>query len=752
MPVTLSPLAGAGQQFFDNNGNPLTGGKLYTYSAGTTTPLAAYTTNSGAIAHTNPIILDSAGRVPSGGEIWLTLGFGYKFVLTTSADVVIATYDNIPSSAQPPAANDADSIQYEQGYTVIAGGFTVGQTYRILTVGNTDFTLIGASANTVGVHFIATGVGTGTGTAEYSRTVELRLRDTTDLADFGAVGDGVANDRAAVAAAIASQKPLRWIGTSGNTFRITTQIAQTVTKDVIWYGDGATIVYDGAHAEYALRFTDTAGVQFLINDITIDGSKLCNKVLEVLNNTSLTTASEFIANNLYVKEAKRLNTFNGGDGILIRGAFNQVVFNNGGVSDCELPAGQGISGTIGISGITVTWYSTTSYARRMVLNGTSIEKIYSSDLTYEADQDGIKYFVPDASGGGNKVESEFICTGGARFLNCYGRSIKTQCRNTIVENSYFERTEGFLSGIGNVEAEAQTGSIIIRSCVFSYKNGQEPGVCVGCSTDTQYIRPGLTAKDCEVYLDSATTLSVFALNFPRSGFFSRHQITGIKIFGKVVKLFDFLCNGDKNFAEVSNCYANEIVNGETGEKALVYVRTSGTTTPRNAIVTAFGNVYDNTDLPAIVRDNVGSTAMNSTLSAWNNQGFANDLTADSIASGLKTNQVARLGRITGDLGRTAYFDVISKNIGIGATETFSISNASGCLVFIQARYNSTGYALIGSTATVNTVISKGTPFEVGNTTEPATGIFRVWSSGTREISIKNTDTFIRTVSVFVMSP
>jgi len=99
MPVTLSPLAGAGQQFFDNNGNPLTGGKLYTYSAGTTTPLAAYTTNSGAIAHTNPIILDSAGRVPSGGEIWLTLGFGYKFVLTTSADVVIATYDNIVSAA-----------------------------------------------------------------------------------------------------------------------------------------------------------------------------------------------------------------------------------------------------------------------------------------------------------------------------------------------------------------------------------------------------------------------------------------------------------------------------------------------------------------------------------------------------------------------------------------------------------------------------------------------------------------------------
>lgn len=208
MPVTLSPLAGAGQQFFDNNGNPLTGGKLYTYLAGTSTPTATYTTVSGAVAHTNPIILDSAGRVPSGGEIWLTQGTGYKFVLATPVDVVIATYDNIPSSAQPPVVNDADAVPYEQGYTVTAGGFTIGRTYRILTIGNTDFTLIGAASNIIGVHFIATGVGTGTGTAEYSRSVEAKFRDVASPMDFGAVGDGVADDLPAIQAAIATGKAL----------------------------------------------------------------------------------------------------------------------------------------------------------------------------------------------------------------------------------------------------------------------------------------------------------------------------------------------------------------------------------------------------------------------------------------------------------------------------------------------------------------------------------------------------------------
>lgn len=94
--VSLSVFGGVGAQFFDNSGVILTGGKIYTYEAGTTTPLATYTSSTGATAHTNPIILDSAGRVP-GGEIWIALQL-YKFVLKTSTDVLIATYDNVGSS------------------------------------------------------------------------------------------------------------------------------------------------------------------------------------------------------------------------------------------------------------------------------------------------------------------------------------------------------------------------------------------------------------------------------------------------------------------------------------------------------------------------------------------------------------------------------------------------------------------------------------------------------------------------------
>jgi hypothetical protein len=92
MAVNLSPI-GNGQQFFDNTGLPLNGGLIYTYQAGSTTPLATYTDINGTIANSNPIVLDSSGRPPN--EVWLTYGFFYKFVVKTSAGVTLGTYDNL---------------------------------------------------------------------------------------------------------------------------------------------------------------------------------------------------------------------------------------------------------------------------------------------------------------------------------------------------------------------------------------------------------------------------------------------------------------------------------------------------------------------------------------------------------------------------------------------------------------------------------------------------------------------------------
>src|SRR5690349_20670699 len=77
-------------QLLDNNGDLLSGGKIYTYAGGTTTPLATHSNSAGA-ANTNPVVLDSAGRA----NIWLTFDTSYKFVVKTSADVTLFTVDGI---------------------------------------------------------------------------------------------------------------------------------------------------------------------------------------------------------------------------------------------------------------------------------------------------------------------------------------------------------------------------------------------------------------------------------------------------------------------------------------------------------------------------------------------------------------------------------------------------------------------------------------------------------------------------------
>ena len=113
MAVNLSPIGGAGWQFFDNDGVPLSGGLIYTYLAGTSTPQATYTSASGSIQNSNPIVLNSAGRPPS--EIWLTSGVSYKFVLQTAAFVQIWSMDNLQGL---PSAGQEGYITATQGQKV----------------------------------------------------------------------------------------------------------------------------------------------------------------------------------------------------------------------------------------------------------------------------------------------------------------------------------------------------------------------------------------------------------------------------------------------------------------------------------------------------------------------------------------------------------------------------------------------------------------------------------------------------------
>jgi hypothetical protein len=170
MAVNLSFIGGAGWQFFDNDGVPLAGGKIYTYAAGTTTPLATYTSRTGLTANANPIILDAAGRTPQ--QVWSTEGLLYKYVVADANDVVIRTWDNIGGSvvASDLAQDLASTSDNSKGDALI--GFKQSNSSGFIT---------GATA----------------------RTVNDKLQEIISVKDFGAVGNGVADDTAALEAAFA---------------------------------------------------------------------------------------------------------------------------------------------------------------------------------------------------------------------------------------------------------------------------------------------------------------------------------------------------------------------------------------------------------------------------------------------------------------------------------------------------------------------------------------------------------------------
>jgi hypothetical protein len=82
-------------QLFDQSGYALAGGKIYTYSAGTTTPTTTWTDSALSVANANPIILDSAGRA----VIYVSSTPSLKLIIQDSTGVTLVTQDNvIPAS------------------------------------------------------------------------------------------------------------------------------------------------------------------------------------------------------------------------------------------------------------------------------------------------------------------------------------------------------------------------------------------------------------------------------------------------------------------------------------------------------------------------------------------------------------------------------------------------------------------------------------------------------------------------------
>ena len=298
MAVNLSPVGGVAAQFFDNNGVPLSGGFLYTYAAGTSTPQTTYTSSSGSIAQANPIVLDSSGRVP-GGEIWLTDGLQYKFVLQNANAVLIGTYDNIlginsnfvnftnQQEIQTATASQTvftlTTMQYQVGtgsLSVFVDGvnqYGPSAQYAYTETSSTVVTFVNGLHVGASVKFTTSAINassygnasqisyTPAGSGAVTTNVQAKLRQTVSVMDFGAVGDGTTDDLAAFQAALAALPDtggsLYIPATTSGIYRLSDTL--NIIKPVRIYGQLATATASVANAGTVLKFAaNKVGIVF----------------------------------------------------------------------------------------------------------------------------------------------------------------------------------------------------------------------------------------------------------------------------------------------------------------------------------------------------------------------------------------------------------------------------------------------------------------------------------------------------------
>ena len=189
--AVLSPVPR--QQFFDMDGRPLAGGKLYSYQANTTTAQATYTTKAATVANPNPVILDAGGYVPATG-VWLGATYSYKLMLTDASGNTMWTIDDIQGSGaggtQVVSVDNIAALRALTGgsaYAVIVAGYTTPGDQ-----GGGIFLWQAASTTTddKGINIKSTDTATGRWMRQFDGAVDIRW--------FGALADGATDAHTAI--------------------------------------------------------------------------------------------------------------------------------------------------------------------------------------------------------------------------------------------------------------------------------------------------------------------------------------------------------------------------------------------------------------------------------------------------------------------------------------------------------------------------------------------------------------------------
>jgi hypothetical protein len=512
MSVTPSPIGGFAAQFFDNNGVILSGGKIFTYAAGTTTPQASYTSASGVTPHSNPIILDSAGRVP-GGEIWLTDGLVYKFVIETATGILLGTYDNITGVN----SNFVNYTIQEEVITATAGQTVFNLSTITYTPGTNSLTVyidgvnqyvgdsyIETDSNTVtftsGVHVggevkFTTAIQTTTSAINasavaydppfvgaVSTNVQDKLAQYVSVTDFGAVGDGVADDTAAFNLATMATTAhggnddlamRRQIYVPAGDYKIQGTVYVRKGQTLCGAGDGATRILAGTQTSSG-RAMFKLGFGF-IGGVPVEDAGGLPPVIENLATLGGDSSGGVVDMRVAGAQARNLFITSAGVSVVIGGADTIL-------SNCIID--QGLNG-LNISGQNHIIDSCLFYVMRYGITFNNSYDVQVNNCHFE-------YSIYD-----DILFSDTI----------------TDAQNIAIQNCQFVKNEQYATSDYAIHLRSTNTSVVVHGCEFRNQRGYSIGIATGTGNDLRVsncVFNGL--KTNPAYAQSTTAAGIYLQN------------------------------------------------------------------------------------------------------------------------------------------------------------------------------------------------------------------------------------------------
>jgi hypothetical protein len=377
-----------------------------------------------------------------------------------------------------------------QGPTGLQG--TTGNTGSTGNTGNTGATGIQGTTGNTGATGIQGNTGatgnvtlsglcfTQSGSGAVARTIDSKLKDVFSVKDFGAVGDGITDDRAAIQTALGAMFGLSGISSGTiyfpyGRYKINAALGyEPVNKDIKLLGDNATIQWGSATGAGMLTLNGNTNY-IHIEGIIFDANNTNSRIFQ-----SYSAAQS--AARIFINNCQFLNTFATTEtpaslGCYIEGGFESVTLTNSLFKNI-LRSSAGITGG-GCQAFVVTnrgaetqyaeWVNVTNNVFENILTGTS-----GGNVERNSDADGVVLFGGRTYGANTIPASSIVANN--KFTNCQGRSIKIQGdESTITGNQIYCNVRSIARGSPHINPQIAVGNVSNNTFHFDVtSDGKSP--------------------------------------------------------------------------------------------------------------------------------------------------------------------------------------------------------------------------------------------------------------------------------------